>query len=304
VPAGGDSSGYTVQFSKPKEADSVKLLAFPKPGAGFDRWWDHALDSISASTSFCTEAYRWALITEKPETTFSNLADSGAFIRLDALLLAALMECIPGDTHLLRQEIKKAKTEQRMKHLKNITGRQVLWMTHRYFAMNEKDKEMTDTARLQKVCLVSGDLQQFIYRWDERLTAMTKRPPDDDLVNLFVLQLDVNLPKTHGFYVEYLFWYNRPRDDPIRSYEGIWSLVHDWVRRKRDQKNRREALREHVPGLGAPATPFLEKGGDAAKLICFSWRDTGKCAKKDAGTCQYNHPQNSKGKSKGKGGGK
>ena len=101
-------------------------------------------------------------------------------------------------------------------------------------------------------------------------------------MNLFVLQLGVNLLKTNEFDVGYLFWYNRPRDDPIRSYEGIWSLVHGWVRRKRDQQNRREALREHVPGLGAPAMPFLEKGGDAARMICFSWRDTGKCAKKDA----------------------
>ena len=63
------------------------------------------------------------------------LGSSGSFVRLDALLLTALMECIPGDTHLLRQEIKKAKTEQRNQHEKNITGRQVLWMTHRYFAM-------------------------------------------------------------------------------------------------------------------------------------------------------------------------
>ncbi len=96
-------SGFAVQYGKPKEADAVKLLPFPKPGTSFEKWWDHALDSISAATSVCTEAYRWALFCGKSGTTFGMLAGSGAFIRLDALLLHALMECTPGDTHLLRQ---------------------------------------------------------------------------------------------------------------------------------------------------------------------------------------------------------
>ena len=90
-------TGFAVQYSKPREADSVKLMSFPKPGIGFERWWDHALDSISASTSYCTEAYRWAVVCEKSETTFDSLGNSGSFVRLDALLLTALMDCIPGD---------------------------------------------------------------------------------------------------------------------------------------------------------------------------------------------------------------
>ena len=105
------------------------------------------------------------------------------------------MDCIPGDTHLLRQEIKKAKTEQRQQHQRNITGRQVLQMVYKFFAMTEKDKAMTDTARLHKVTLQNGDIQQFIYRWDEMLAIMSRRPSDEDLMNLFVLQFDVHLPK-------------------------------------------------------------------------------------------------------------
>ena len=111
-------------------------------------------------------------------------------------------------------------------------------MVHRFFAMNEKDKHMTDTARLHKISLSNGDIQQFIYKWDEMLSLMSRRPADDDLMNLFVLQFDVQLAKNHGFYVEYLFWYNRLATDPTGSYEGLWTLVHDWVRRKKDtEKN-------------------------------------------------------------------
>ena len=298
VPGATGHSGHVVQYGKPKEADVVKLLAFPKPGMSFDKWWDHAMDSISSSTSYCTEAYRWILTVQKPETTFESLADSASFVRLDAMLLTALMECIPGDTHLLRQEIKKAKTAQRLSHERNITGRQVLYMVHQFFAMSDKDKSMTDTARLHKVTLQNGDIQQFIYKWDEVLSLMRKRPEDDDLMNLFVLQFDVHLPKSHEFYVEYLFWYNKPVDDPDRCYENIWKLVHDWIRRKTESKNRTAALKDHLPSVNPGAHPKgkgigKDKNGDPQ--ICFSWRNNGSCARKDAGTCIYAHPMNMKG---------
>ena len=45
------------------------------------------------------------------------------------------------------------------------------------------------------------------------------------------------------------FWYNRPATDTTRSYEGLWTLVHDWVRRKKETKNRKEALKDHLPGI-------------------------------------------------------
>ena len=69
------------------------------------------------------------------------------------------------------------------------------------------------------------------------ISLMARRPADDDLMNLFVLQFDVHLPKNHEFYVEWLFWFNRPETDTIRSYDGLWKLVHDFVRRKKDTKN-------------------------------------------------------------------
>ncbi len=146
--------------------------------------------------------------------------------------------------------------------------------------MNEHDKNMTDMARLHKVILLNGDLQQFIYRWDEMLAIMKKRPSDEDLMNLFVLQLDVNLAKNHEFCVEYLLWYNKVPTDPIRSYEGIWTLIHNWVRRKRDTKNRREALKDHLPGLGAVATGAgagKGSGKDKSQMTCFQWREKGVC---------------------------
>ena len=210
------------------------------------------------------------------------------------------MECIPGDTHLLRQEIKKAKTSQRQTKELNITGRQVLFMIYQFFAINEKDKSMTDTARLHKVSLQNGDIQQFVFKWDETLSLMSKRPDDDDLMNLFVLQFDLHLPKSHEFFVEWLMWYNRLAIDPIRNYEGLWRLAHDWLRRKKESKNRRDTLKDHLPGIvhsgitgqkGGKGTG-KDKNGDPQ--VCFAWRNTGVCAKKDSGTCNYAHPNSAK----------
>ena len=66
------------------------------------------------------------------------------------MLLSTLVGCMPGGTHSLRQDIKKAKTEQRQQHERNFTGRQVLHMDYKFFATNEKDKAPTDTERLHK----------------------------------------------------------------------------------------------------------------------------------------------------------
>jgi hypothetical protein len=139
------------------------------------------------------------------------------------------------------------------------------------------------------------------------LSLMTKRAADEDLMNVFVLQFDVHLAENHEFYLEYVCWYNRLADDTTRSYEGLWTLVHVWARRKKDTKNRREALKDHLPGLARDITPTgkgkgtgKDKNGDPQ--ICFAWRNHGACAKKDAGTCIYTHPNDAKGKGKHGGG--
>ena len=139
---------------------------------------------------------------------------------------------------------------------------------------------------------------------------MSRRPSNDDLMNLFVLQFDVHLPKNHEFYVGYLLWYNRDASDPVRNYAGLWRLIHDWVRRKRDTKNRKEALKDHLPGMHVAKGGYSAnnkgkgKGKDGKPQVCFKWRDTGSCDGKDNSTCQYQHPKDQKGTGKSKGGGK
>ena len=72
APDATGNSGSAVQYSKPRDADSVKLLEFPKPGMSFEKWSGHAIDSMSAATSHCTEAYRWALVCGGSERPLRN----------------------------------------------------------------------------------------------------------------------------------------------------------------------------------------------------------------------------------------
>ena len=130
------------------------------------------------------------------------------------------------------------------------------------------------------------------------LLQMRKRPDDEELMNLFTLQFEWHLPKNPEFHVEYLLWYNRVVDDPVRNYTGIWELVHDFVRRKKDFANRKQSMKDHLPGMAG----FLKGGGgkgtgkdkNGDPQVCFAWRNTGVCAKKDAGTCNYAHPISAK----------
>ena len=67
----------------------------------------------------------------------------------------------------------------------------------------------------------------------------------------------------------------------------------------RRTKHRREALNDTLPGVAAGQNKGTggkgtgkDKNGDPQ--VCFAWRDTGVCARKDAGTCIYAHPMNMK----------
>ena len=167
-------SGSVVQYGKIKEADSIKLLAFPKPGASFDRWLDHAVDAVSAATTYVNEAFKWIRMIKKSDTTFEMLADSGNFLRLDAILLTALMECIPGDTHYLRQEIKKAKTLQQDTKELNITGRQVLFLVYHFFSMSEKDRnEVLDSIPLHRMPALRECVDPVLFLASEAASYIT-----------------------------------------------------------------------------------------------------------------------------------
>ena len=103
----------------------------PGFGTNFETWRGHTPGIISAAAPFCTEAFLWAFHCETSEAIFAKLAGSGGFVSFDVLLMDALMECTLSDTPP-RQEIENATTQKRQAHQRNITGRQVLMLVHRF----------------------------------------------------------------------------------------------------------------------------------------------------------------------------
>ena len=79
--------------------------------------------------------------------------------------------------------------------------------------------------------------------------------------------------------------------------------MHDWARGKKDSKNRKGALKDHLPGAVAGRTPNGKGNGtrkdkDGNPQVCFAWRNNGVCSYKDVGACMYTHPKDVKGKGK------
>ena len=125
VPIVGQPPGleYQVQYSKPREADSITLKTFPRPGSEFESWKDHLRDAITAASAIPKLAYPWILRVE--EATFEELADEGPFSQLDHKLATALKLCIPDETNLktslLRQKIQQEKDQMRIESKARMT---------------------------------------------------------------------------------------------------------------------------------------------------------------------------------------
>ena len=299
--AGLGPAGHAIQLCKPRTATSLKFRPFPKPGQNFEAWQNYARRLVSSATTYKAQCYDWILECEDPAATFESLEDPGQFIDLDNMIYAACDECIPGDTHRLRQKVDLK--NQELKELRKLmSGRQLLWMMYQHFIVTDKDRNLTDTAKLQSLSLKDGDLQQFIFKWDLQLTRTLKRPTDEDLLNLILIQLETCLKKDHEFYQEYYFWTLLPETNPVRNYAGLTEMIHAWVDRKTSSKMRHEALKGQ--GVSIPGVNYIypvnesKIGRDSKEQTCFSWRDHGKCSKFEAGTCQYKHPKDQKGKGK------
>ena len=94
-----------VQFSKPRESETVDCKPFPTAGNTFEQWQDFLRESVMVASAASNDAYKWMLEVEDPSKTFQYFVHTGAFTSLDGKLLLALNKCIPGDNHPLRQKI-------------------------------------------------------------------------------------------------------------------------------------------------------------------------------------------------------
>ena len=114
--------------------------------------------------AFGQSAFRWVPEVENDGAKNEDFRNPGNFIQLDQKLSLALNDCIPGDTRMLRQRINQKRRDERLQHQRNLAGRQMLFMVYEWFKVAEKDKDMVDTNKLQRLKMINGDLQKFIFK--------------------------------------------------------------------------------------------------------------------------------------------
>ena len=139
----------------------------------------------AASNSGNDDVYIWIAAVEKA-TSLEDLADSGAFPELDALLAAEWDKVITGE---FKKKVQKLELDLQLVD-KMIKGRQITWMVYHHFHLSDIDGAMNSWYDLLNVQLNGDNLQQFINDWDTTCSEIGKLPDDEFLEDLFRKQLD------------------------------------------------------------------------------------------------------------------
>ena len=180
-PGGGDASGPTgpgsrhvISPKKIKEAESIKIAAFPEP-VQFRTWKASVRTEVTAAAGpgRSDPAFHWILSVD--ELSFKQLYETDEFESLDTKLAAALMKAQRGE--LGRQMTIK---EQAMaKDGKRLKGRQMPKMLYDYHKLDETQHAVYNFENILAVTLKGDKLQKFLNDWNSTLagqgTSITKK---------------------------------------------------------------------------------------------------------------------------------
>ena len=88
--------GKTKTSTRIKEADTIKVPAYPQPQQ-YRSWRAAVRSEVTAASGRGEAAFRWVKKTESPIATFESFRDSDGFDSLDAKLAAALTKIATGE---------------------------------------------------------------------------------------------------------------------------------------------------------------------------------------------------------------
>ncbi len=77
-----------------------------------------------------------------------------------------------------------------------MIGRQHLFLFHKYFDIEDRDKVVVDINRLQKIRMKNADLWQYLFEWDKAIGDCRKCPDDATLLSSFAYQVGTQMPST------------------------------------------------------------------------------------------------------------
>ena len=277
---------------KTKEADAIRVGSLPN-AAQFRAWRVALRSEVAAASGVGEDAFKWILETEAPDATFDGLSHSGRFPSLDSKLAAALAKAASGE---IGRRITHA-TEIEARAGRMLKGRQCLLLIYEHYRINEEAGSLYELTDLMSVTLRhDGQLESFLNSWESVLAGMKEEPSPKTMEVLFLQQL-----RNSSVLKEEVAHYDRSRPgEAARSYDFLLDAVKRYLERKRHAENRKAVVKllggEKASVPAAPAERKTREKGKGrgqgrapspGKGICFSFRDSGKCAR--GKECPYEH---------------
>ena len=244
--------------SKVKEADTIKVPAFPTPES-YRNWRIKTREAVVAASTKPDEAFRWVNEAWKEGQSLEALRKVEPFNTLDAKLMSALTNVITGHFARIVDTFKENEaTADRI-----VRGRQILFMLHDHFSTNIKHGATYALEDLFSVSLRNDNLRVFMSSWDQVLAGITKVPGNDVLETLFYKQVKNSKSIAHD-----LNEYHRAEEGSEKhSYDFLLGAVRRHLDRERLESNRDRVARNlagsqraSTPAVGAEKKTYIPKG--------------------------------------------
>ena len=126
----GNPKGPSSDKNKVKEADTIKVPAFPH-AESYRNWRIRTREAVMSASTDPYKAFDWISETWKEGQTLEVLRDVSKFTTLDAKLLSALTNILTGD---FARKVDTYKETEATSH-RYVRGRQVLLMMHEHFSV-------------------------------------------------------------------------------------------------------------------------------------------------------------------------
>ena len=233
--------------SKVKEADTIKVPAFPTPES-YRNWRIKTREAVVAASTKPDEAFRWVNEAWKEGQSLEALRKVEPFNTLDAKLMSALTNVITGHFARIVDTFKENEaTADRI-----VRGRQILFMLHDHFSTNIKHGATYALEDLFSVSLRNDNLRVFMSSWDQVLAGITKVPGNDVLETLFYKQVKNSKSIAHD-----LNEYHRAEEGSEKhSYDFLLVAVRRHLDRERLESNRDRVAR-NLAGSQRASTPAV-----------------------------------------------
>ena len=315
---------------KTKEADVIKLVALPERAGQFRSWRLSTRRKVIAASADPNGAYQWIKEVEDPKTSFDSFRDSGKFSTLDSKLGSAISDMSKGELGrriilATEREDKDGRNVTGRQLLKIIYE---FYKTDEYVGIVY---DVSDLTQVKVKGDNPGWRQLLDFRdlWDETLAGIEKEPEVEILEALFKTEVRKCQCLSHdlGIYDRalkgsaersYQFLYDavqrllaRKQSDLNRSdiqrtrKEGNHMVktndrrgrsrernaAPSPVKKKKSVSKTRDNSRGHSPSDRSKGGKKKERSTSSKKGVCYSWKNSGKCAKHEKGECPYSHDE-------------